>query len=239
MREVLEYEISDIIPEVPAILRNQGVPKDTEPEQRILKLAEQALNIFVELCQPVGVVMDVLIDEFDEIYHGEGQNEPETPVADIFPRAEQLALFALTVGSEVSDKISGLFEVNDFALASMLDAVASEATEMAGIVTESDYLSNLYERKSILRENQVLRYSPGYCGWHISGQKKLFEILEPEEIEITLNDSYLMQPMKSISGVMIVGPPEIHNFAISYKFCDTCETKECRDRIRQLFEKAG
>ena len=34
----------------------------------------------------------------------------------------------------------------------------------------------------MLREHKVaesaavLRYSPGYCGWHVSGQKKLFEL---------------------------------------------------------------
>ena len=62
----------------------------------------------------------------------------------------------------------------------------------------------------------VLRYSPGYCGWHISGQRRLFAHLRPERIGITLHDSYLMEPLKSVSGVLIAGAKEIHAFADTY-----------------------
>lgn len=238
MKEYLEYNVPDLLPEFDTVLRQQGIPKDKIPDERTVDLVYQAITMFGELCEPIGVVDDIEIEEFEKIYEGEGLNEPETPVSEIFPRADNLALFALTVGEEVSEKISELFREHDFALASMLDAVASEATELAGVITEGDYFNNLIGDKLRIRESQILRYSPGYCGWHISGQKRLFEYLEPEDIGITLTDSYLMRPIKSISGVMIVGPAEIHNFAISYKFCDTCKTRECRDRIRRLYKNA-
>ena len=80
----------------------------------------------------------------------------------------------------------------------------------------------------------LLRYSPGYCGWHVSGQKRLFEFLQPQQIGITLRESFLMQPLKSISGVMIAGPIDIHRFKNDYPFCERCETEGCRERIRAL-----
>jgi len=237
MREILEYEIEDLIPTVEAVLQRQGIPRNTKPEDKIVDLVSKAGQVFVETAEPTGLVMDVSVEEFAEIYAGNGLNEPETPVAEIYPKAEYLALFAITLGQSLSDSINELFEDNDFALASMLDAIGSEATELAGLATESDYLEQLNNVGP--KERQVLRYSPGYCGWHISGQEALFEALEPEEIGIELTDSFLMQPIKSISGVMIVGPPEIHDFVISYKFCDNCKTRDCRQRIKRVFEKSG
>jgi hypothetical protein len=77
----------------------------------------------------------------------------------------------------------------------------------------------------------VLPYSPGYCGWHISGQRALFRHLEPERIGITLNTSFLMQPLKSVSGVLVVGDPRIHEFDNDFDFCAECATLDCRARI--------
>jgi hypothetical protein len=76
-----------------------------------------------------------------------------------------------------------------------------------------------------------LRYSPGYCGWHISGQRKLFDFLKPETIGISLRESHLMEPLKSVSGVVIVGPAGIHAFQDEYPFCERCKTHGCRERI--------
>ena len=79
-----------------------------------------------------------------------------------------------------------------------------------------------------------LRYSPGYCGWDITGQRKLFHALRPEEIGITLRESCLMEPLKSISGVLVAARPEDHRFDNTYQFCRTCSTQTCRSRIAEI-----
>ena len=82
--------------------------------------------------------------------------------------------------------------------------------------------------------DRVLSYSPGYCGWHISGQKKLFAFLHPEEIGIRLLDSFLMHPLKSVSGVFVCGPEDIHRFENGFAFCGECRHQTCRERIDSL-----
>jgi hypothetical protein len=82
--------------------------------------------------------------------------------------------------------------------------------------------------------SRILRYSPGYCGWNLTGQRALFAALGPEEIGIHLTDSCLMEPVKSISGVMVMGPADIHRFTDDYSFCLTCPTHDCRRRIKGL-----
>jgi hypothetical protein len=84
------------------------------------------------------------------------------------------------------------------------------------------------------REPLVLTYSPGYCGWHITGQRALFARLKPEEIGIKLTASCLMRPLKSVSGVILAGEREAHLFDDSYPFCDECADRPCRARIASL-----
>jgi hypothetical protein len=68
-------------------------------------------------------------------------------------------------------------------------------------------------------------------------QGKLFEFLRPREIGITLRESYLMDPLKSVSGVVLVGPREIHEFEMDYSFCAECRTPSCRARINTIPER--
>jgi len=234
MREIIHFSIKDIKPDVGAVLKKQGLSTRTEPPERINALFNTAINLFYELAVPVGIISEVSISEFELIYRGEGQNEKTTPIDKIVRRADNLALFAITLGEEVSRKINELFKLNEFALGSILDSVASEGTEKAGDITENHFFEYLIKNGEATASTRILRYSPGYCGWHISGQKKLFEFLHPEDIGISLRNSFLMQPLKSISGVLIAGQKEIHCFKDNFPFCRGCTRRTCRERIKSL-----
>lgn len=221
---------ADVRPSWDAILANQGIPVDSRLDERIDKLVEHASEMFKELVSPEALMASISTEEFDAVYRGEGLNEPETPVGEIFTKATHLALFAVTIGRKVSDKISRLFDVADFALASMLDSVASAAAEKGAEFLQHYYLRKLVESEGASEQTSVLRYSPGYCGWHISGQKLLFEYLHPGQVGITLRDSFLMEPLKSVSGVFIAGPEGIHNYVDTYPFCSECGDHSCRYR---------
>jgi hypothetical protein len=109
------------------------------------------------------------------------------------------------------------------------------AADKAAAFVEQRFAHSLAECGWSLGSGAALRYSPGYCGWHISGQKKLFEYLKPQQIGLMLRPSYLMEPLKSVSGVVLAGPREMHEFDPSFPSCSTCKTYSCRDRIRDLF----
>ncbi len=234
MREIVEIRKQEIVPGQKDVLALQGISSGTKVSSNILMLFEQAVRIFTEHAQPVGIVAEIGKNDFGVTYAGEGRNEIDTPVAEIFQKADRLALFATTVGQGLHDKINELFVNKDFALGSMLDSVASAGVEKAADVLETLFRSTvtrgIEDDKSIV----VMRYSPGYCGWHVSGQRKLFEYLKPEEIGITLRASYLMEPLKSASGVFIAGGVEIHFFADTFSFCSQCETRSCRERIYRI-----
>jgi hypothetical protein len=234
---ISDIKTEKITPPIESILQNQGVPEDAELTQSVADILKQAYDIFSLLCEPKTIISEITISQFSVVYNGSGRNEIETPVEIIYPQAKILELFAVTLGEELSDKIQELFQSSDFALGSMLDSLASEATELAGLFIENEQMKKLRDNNKITKKDAVVRYSPGYCGWHLSGQKKLFEYLIPEKIGITLNSSFLMKPIKSISGVMIIGNRRIHQFVPSYPFCRDCQAPSCLSRMKVIMEQ--
>jgi hypothetical protein len=234
LRETFQLAAAAQPPQEGRVLASQGIPAGAEVSERILRLVGQARELYASLARPRCLIAEIGREEFAELYRGEGRNEPDTPLGKIHPRADRLALFAATMGGRVSRRIGELFTDNDPALAVMLDAIASDRAEWAAEAAARYYLDRLVCGGAALSPTFVLAYSPGYCGWHITGQRRLFAYLRPEEIGITLNDSCLMQPLKSVSGVLVAGSAAIHEFEDDFDFCSECGTHNCRERIAAI-----
>ena len=232
---ILELAHADVTPARPAVISQLGIPEGTVVPAHIERLADAAAELFAEHVAPAGVLAETSIAEFAVVYRGEDRNEPSSPVAEIIGRAEHLALFVVTLGEGISQALQRCFAAEDVALAYTLDAMASVAADGAADLAERRYDGVLRGRGWTTPDGAVLRYSPGYCGWDVTGQRKLFAFLRPERIGLSLTESCLMQPLKSVSGVMIAGPRAIHRFPPTYDFCDRCEARTCRDRLRALF----
>jgi hypothetical protein len=228
MRQRLEWTPAESAPGRPEVLRLQGLPRDGTPSPRTAALFVEARAAYLATAVPRAVVGEISREAFAEVYRGEGRNAPGTPLAEVYPKARRLALFAVTVGARVTADIRALFERNEPALAAMLDSVASAAADRLADLLGPRYLAWIGEAGT--GGWRALSYSPGYCGWHVTGQRRLFAQLQPGEIGVTLNASCLMQPLKSVSGVLVAGPQEIHVFAPSYPFCTECRDQTCRGR---------
>ncbi|HEY6867970.1 MAG TPA: vitamin B12 dependent-methionine synthase activation domain-containing protein [Candidatus Eisenbacteria bacterium] len=232
MRERIEWTAAETAPAGAEALRLQGLPADLPPSPRTAGLLERAQAEYLRLAAPRGLFAEIEREAFTRVYDGAGRNAPHGPLEVIAPRAERLALFVATVGSDLTTAIRGLFDRNDAPLAVMLDAVASAAADRLAERIAARFLARAgADGAGHLR---VLAYSPGYCGWHVTGQRALFERLEPEEIGVSLNPSCLMDPLKSVSGVLVAGAGVIHRFAPEWPFCDDCADRPCRARIASV-----
>jgi hypothetical protein len=234
-QRILTLEAAGVPPEAAAVLRGQGIPEGAEVPQRVRRLVDPVRELYAERTEPRGIWAEIPVEDFAAIYQGDGRNAPRTPLEAIFPRAERLALFAVTLGAAIGRAITDLFTANEPALGSMLDWVASDRADLAAELIAADWLADLRADGAVRGSARVLHYSPGYCGWHVSGQRRLFERLDPVRIGIRLNESCLMHPLKSVSGVLVAGPAEIHDFENDFDFCDACATLECRVRIASVF----
>lgn len=230
MRERVDWRADETLPDTREVLHLQGIPEGVELPRRVMAIVEDAAEEYLNTADPRGLVEGISHEAFAGVFRGEGRNAPTTPIEAVVPQAGALALFVATVGARVSDRIQALFAKHELALAAMLDSVASAA---------ADRLTTLLATREAARTgggNGVVRlgYSPGYCGWHVTGQRALFEKLRPEEIGVTLNESCLMSPLKSVSGVLATGPAEIHRFTPAWAFCAECRDKPCLGRMRSL-----
>jgi hypothetical protein len=87
--------------------------------------------------------------------------------------------------------------------------------------------------KAVLSDGKKItnRYSPGYCGWDVSEQHKLFRLVPDNFCGIKLTESALMDPVKSISGIIGIGESVRYN---PYR-CSLCDMKNCA--YRELNER--
>jgi hypothetical protein len=201
---------------------------------RVRPAFDWAYELFLVLAAPVGLVEEVTPEEFGTIYEGEGHNALDTPLPEIVKRSEGLALYSATLGEAVSSRIGELFSEHDMVVAYLLDAVASAAADRLSDLLAERFATLLAERGAAPDPAKVLPYSPGYCGWHVTGQGRLFARLRPEEIGIHLNPSSLMTPLKSVSGVLVGATAEGHRFRPDFEFCEACSTRECGRRMASV-----
>jgi hypothetical protein len=227
VRRVLDLRLEELLPTPSGLLASRGLPA----EDRFLELAERARSEIRSLGEPYGVREELTMEEFAQVYPGEGDNDLNTPLDEIVARADRLALFAVTLGPAVSKAVTARFSDRDLAAGWMLDATASLAADTAADVMAADFAAACRHGNE---KPVVLPYSPGYCGWAVSGQRRLFARLQPDEVGITLNASCVMQPLKSVSGVLVAGPLEAHLFDSDFDCCASCTTRECEARIARL-----
>jgi hypothetical protein len=235
MRDILRFTVADIRPDFDALLAREAGGRAV-PE-RLRRLFQSAMERFEHLTAPAAVIAETDVQAFADIYRGEGLNEPSTPLDEIFPRAQRLALFVATSGEALSEEIGALFKRGEPAVGYALDVIASEATNRLADATAQRFQQALVAREGVPGDVRALPYSPGYCGWHVSGQRRLFAALKPGGIGVRLGSSFLMHPLKSVSGVIVAGAPAVHRFRPTYPFCEDCTSHECRDRMASVLRR--
>ncbi len=238
MRQVVQLDIEDVTPSAIEVIENQGMAGRKNLPERIRTSLDSALELFRQLAEPRGVFEELPIPDFRAIYDGNELNSPECPFPNLVLKAHRLALFASTMGNALAAKTSELFKQGDATLGYMLDAVNTSGAERLGRLMGHKFLEQLPEELRTTHRLKVQYYCPGHCGWHISGQSKLFQTLHPEGIGVTLNDSWVMYPLKSLSGILVVAGIETHRFAPAFSFCKVCREKKCIRRLKLLEQES-
>jgi hypothetical protein len=234
MSRTIEIPAESVVPGRADLVRAMGGTEEQAAGENTRRVLDEAVVEFRRLAEPRGIVAETDAAKFAAVYEGEGKNGHPSPLLEIFPAADALFLFVVTVGVPVGERIGALLDSGEYALAASLDAAASVGVELGGDCLDALLLKEAREAGRADAETRVLRYSPGYCGWDITGQRALFARLKPDTIGVTLTESCLMEPLKSISGVAVMGPANIHMFEDDYSFCTDCRTRDCRRRIAEL-----
>ena len=235
MKGITHFEMEDARPDREAVLAAQGLPEPSALPERLQGLLDDAFEEFDAHAEPRAIAEAVSRADLEEVLDGFDVPVGETVIGQVYPRAEACALYVATLGAALAERIREMFATNDLGRGWMLDAVASSGADRLLALLSTRYEQEL-ERGGHTAP-RVLPYSPGYCGWTVRGQKNLFARLAPEAIGVTLNDSCLMTPIKSVSGVLVAGPGEIHRFRPAFDFCDECNTRACAARMASVLRR--
>lgn len=135
-------------------------------------------------------------------------------IAGIMHKAEQFAVFAVTVGEEFETYREFSSGNNDVLDDYLLNAIGNLMVEKA------EHLLEIGLEKEMKGMPHTRRFSPGCCRWPLSDQEKVLGLLA-NPCGIRLTDYYFMIPEKSVSG--IIGFGEGVETAVSE--CELCELR--------------
>ncbi len=134
-------------------------------------------------------------------------------------KAEKAALFVCTAGEGISAWSKKLMQEGDLMKGYVVDVIGSEIVE-AAMDRIQDHLAEEMQHQNF---GITDRYSPGYCDWKVSEQPKLFSFFPEKFCGISLSDSCLMYPIKSVSGVIGIGEEAERKGYL----CEHCDMKNC------------
>lgn len=115
--------------------------------------------------------------------------------------AEFVAVFVATAGEEFEKWLREEARSGDILREFIAANIGSEIAEAANRAFCAAFETNCAPQGLHIGNP----YSPGYCGWNITDQRTLFSMLPPAPCGVRLNDSCLMTPIKSVSGIIPVG----------------------------------
>jgi len=205
------------------IHRYLGYPREAAPAPRVAEQIDQAVTEAWPSLRPRGAyaVYEVAARTAQSLTLAESTISGH--IGEYLEQASRVAVFAVTVGEEISQLSQAAAKRGDAFSAWVMDATGSWAAEAA-----ADALMLRIRRHLREGEELTLRYSPGYCGMEIGQQRRLFELVQADAVGVTLLPSMLMIPLKSISGLVGLAPKE----AVSryHSPCDLCARKGCHMR---------
>jgi hypothetical protein len=144
---------------------------------------------------------------------------PTKTITTQFKTASSLALFICTAGPEISQLAKEVSDKGDPLLSYVFDIIGSVTVEKA-----TDKVQNSLEdecKKMGLKISD--RFSPGYCEWSVSEQQMLFDLMPKNFCGVSLSESSLMSPIKSVSGMIAIG----QKLARKGYQCRWCTDKNC------------
>ncbi len=186
------------------VLRELRIPriktlKEME-EQNVAKFIKWAIDTAYTFIDGNGsyITLPLIHDEEKGVYIKEAPTIFEAPsIQKLLKECDYATLLLATIGPNLEDKVDSI-KTDDASGAYYLETVggwmADYITDKVDAFVEAEILKWGYGR--------TMRYSPGYGDWQLEVQQEILPLLKAERLGITLSDSCIMNPRKSVSAVV-------------------------------------
>lgn len=192
-----------------------------QPPEDIKALTDKMIAEIAEICRPsFGYIVSegLQVDRLGIVVDGVDFRTGKI-IAGYLDNAEAIAFFVATAGREFDTWLHEPAIADDIWNMFLADTIGSEIAEATARAAGAE-VEKLAAAKECTASNP---YSPGYCGWGVREQRKLFSFFPTEPCGITLTESSLMTPVKSVSGFIALGR-ELEKMPYG---CEICSLKDC------------
>lgn len=210
-------------PRLPEVLRFLGYPRGVFPPAPMQQAIEQVIARAEPRLQPRGTYSLYAVKSQTPRSLALGGGTILGNVGEFLHGSSRIAVFVVTAGGRITEFSAEAWGAGDTLAGWTIDAIGSWAAEAAA--------EALMQRVSLhlgADEGLTLRYSPGYCGMDLPQQRTIFALAQPGSIGVSLLPSMLMQPMKSVSGLVGLGPREL--VGVNLSPCERCPQIGCHMR---------
>ncbi len=219
---IVSANLDDILVKKVEVLRLLGY-ENIEIEPHLEEIIDEYMNKAIALLEPKAGFIIKKIEELDrkngKIYLEEITLEVGKIITAQLKNAESVALFQCTIGDKVELYSEILFAKGDSLEGYIVNLSGSEAAESTAEFMHQE-IKKLAEKNHLKITN---RFSPGYCNWNVNEQFKLFSLFPDNYCGISLTDSALMKPIKSVSGLIGIG----EGVAFKGYNCSKCNDEHC------------
>ncbi len=207
------------------VIRLMGARRARGLCARVEAVLERLMEEAVDLIHPRGVYVIHPVERItDTQIELTGSPPVVGPIAGFMWPARRVATFVVSIGPDIERKSRERFGRGNMLEGFVLDTIGSAAADGA-----SDSLAD-HLRQEVSPEGDAvtLPFSPGYCGMSLDQQRTIFSIVDGSAVGVTLGESMIMTPVKSVSGLLGIGPKEA--IAARGSPCRYCELTECSMR---------
>lgn len=210
------------------VLRYLGYPAGVTPNPRIAAILDPLIDEGSQLAAPRAVYRVLPVAGIDRrslrVETPTGITEFHGAIGEFLGASLGIAVFIATAGPRVERRASELLRQHDDLGAMVLNAVGAERAEAA----EAIVIQQLRATCQNAGLAPTLPYSPGYCGMKLVEQRNVFSLFAGLDTGVTLTPHCLMQPIKSVSGLIGLGLAE--NVQAFGSPCDRCDAHNCNMR---------
>lgn len=203
--------------------------KDGDVPEDIISEVEESIEESYKLIEP-----KICYEEFN-IKYDVNKKEVILPDGSVFKDdyvirnlkdADYIIMAVITIGDALDKKISQSFSDGDYMKGMVYDTIASTALEYLSKSLWQDLMNEAMSRGFGITH----RLCPGDSRWNIKDQAIIFKNLDASSIGVTLNESYMMNPIKSSSIVYGIGK-NVKTSLVDHD-CDECDLIDCIYRHR-------
>ncbi len=198
-------------------------------------IGQRALERYQQVVAEAPSLMDpILLYEVFEVDHvgqdrltlTSGHEFSGRLLAKFMRTASKVVLICCSIGPRLEERVAYYQRTGATAKAYLLDAVGSLAVDL--VAQEARRLVRELAESEGMSVSAPL--SPGQSGWPLTDQRTLFELLGPGRIGVSLSPSCVMNPLKSSTLAIGIGPELGESGETA---CDYCPLKEsCNFRSR-------